>query len=287
MSSYCAWDSMDFSPPGSSVHGISQARELEWVPFPSPEDLPSPVIKLRSPALQVNSLPTELPGKPIYQLLCSHWIMSDSLWSHGLQYTRLPCPSLSSGVCSNSCPLSQWCYSTISSSVTSFSSFPQSFPASESFPMSWLITSGGQIIRASVSASALLMNIQDWFPLELTGLISLLSKGLLKVFSSITVQKQFFGSQPSLGFPVAQLIKESTCNAGDPSLIPESGRSTGEGIDYPLWYSWASLMAQLVKNLPAMWETWVWSLGWEDPLEEGMATHSSILAWRIPMDRGP
>ena len=77
----------------------------------------------------------------------------------------------------------------------------------------------------------------------------------------------------------------SACNAGDPGSVPELGRSPGKGIGYPLQYSWASLMAQLVKNPPAMWETWVRSLGWEDPLEEGMATHSSILAWRIPMDR--
>ena len=76
--------------------------------------------------------------------------------------------------------------------------------------------------------------------------------------------------------------KESTCNAGDPSLIPGSGRSAREGIGYPLQYSWASLVAQLVKNLPAMWETWVQSLGWEDPLEKRKATYSSILAWKIP-----
>ena len=76
--------------------------------------------------------------------------------------------------------------------------------------------------------------------------------------------------------------KESTCNAGDTSLIPGSGRSPGEGIGYPFQYSWASLVAQLVKNPPAMQETWVSSLGWDDPLEKGMATHSSILAWRIP-----
>ena len=76
--------------------------------------------------------------------------------------------------------------------------------------------------------------------------------------------------------------KESACNAGDPGLIPGSGRVTGEGIGYPLRYSWASLLAQLVKNPPAMWETWVQFLGWEDPLEKGKATHSSILAWRIP-----
>ena len=74
----------------------------------------------------------------------------------------------------------------------------------------------------------------------------------------------------------------STCNTEDPCLIPVSRRSAGEGIGYPLQYSWASLVAQLVKNLPAMWETWVWSLGWEDPLEKGTATHSNILAWRIP-----
>ena len=79
--------------------------------------------------------------------------------------------------------------------------------------------------------------------------------------------------------------KESACSAGDPGLIPGSGRSPREGIGYPLQYSWTSLVAQTVKNPPAMRETWVQSLGWEDPLEEGMATHSSILAWRIPMDR--
>ena len=80
--------------------------------------------------------------------------------------------------------------------------------------------------------------------------------------------------------------KESTCNVGDTGLIPWLGRSPGEGIGYPLQYSWASLVALMVKNLLGMWETWVWSLGWEDPLKEGMATHSSILAWRIRMDRG-
>ena len=86
-----------------------------------------------------------------------------------------------------------------------------------------------------------------------------------------------------MGFPHSSVGKESTCNAGDPgSSIPGSGRSPREGIGYPLQYSWASLVAQLVKNLPAMWETWVQSLGWEDPLEKGKATHSSILTQRIP-----
>ena len=81
---------------------------------------------------------------------------------------------------------------------------------------------------------------------------------------------------------LSSVAKESTCNARDPGLIPGSGRSAGEGISYPPQDSWASLVAQLVKNLPAMQETWVQSLGWEDPLEKGKATHSSILAWRIP-----
>ena len=84
------------------------------------------------------------------------------------------------------------------------------------------------------------------------------------------------------GFPHSSIGKESACNAGDPGLIPELGRSAGEGIGYPLQYSWASLVAQLVKNPPAKRETWVWSLDWEDPLEKGKATHSSILAWIIP-----
>ena len=85
---------------------------------------------------------------------------------------------------------------------------------------------------------------------------------------------------------LAQLVKNLPANAGDPGSIPESGSSPGKGIGYPLQHSWASLVAQMVKNLPIMRETWVWSLGWEDPLEEGMATHFSMLPWRIPMDRG-
>ena len=89
-----------------------------------------------------------------------------------------------------------------------------------------------------------------------------------------------------LGFPGSSAGKESACNARDPGSIPGSGRFPGEGIGYPLQYSWASLVAQMAKNLPAVWETWVQSLGWEDLLEKGLATHSSVLAWRIPMDTG-
>ena len=120
---------------------------------------------------------------------------SDSLQLHGPQGARLPCPSLSPRVYSNSCPLSQWCYPTMSSSAAPFSSCPQSFPASGSFPMSQLFPSGGQSIGAS--ASVLPVNIQGWFPLGLTGLISLLSKGLSRVLSNTTIWKhQFFGAQP-------------------------------------------------------------------------------------------
>jgi len=116
--------------------------------------------------------------------------MSDSLRPHGLQHARLPCPSPSHGACSNSWPLSRWCHPTISSSVFPFSSCLQSFPVSGFFPMSWFFSPGGQSTGASASASGLSMNIQGWFPVGLTHLISLLSKWLLRVFSSNTVWKQ-------------------------------------------------------------------------------------------------
>ena len=116
--------------------------------------------------------------------------------THGLQHVRLPCSSPTPRACSNSCPSSHWCHPTISSSVVPFSSHLQSSPASGSFPMSQFFASGGQSIGAS--ASVLPMNIQGWFPLRLTGLISLQSKGLSRVFSSTTDQKhQFFGAQLS------------------------------------------------------------------------------------------
>ena len=122
-----------------------------------------------------------------------------TLWPHGQQYIRLPCPSPAPGDCSDSCPSSQWCYPTISSSLIPLSFCLQSFPASGSFPMSQFFASGGQSIGASASASVPPMNIQDWFPLGFTGLISLQSKGDSRVFSNTTVQKhQFFVAQPSL-----------------------------------------------------------------------------------------
>ena len=130
-------------------------------------------------------------------MLFSLSVVSDSLQPHAQQHTRLPCPSPSPTAHSNSCPSSPWCHPTISSSVVPFSSCPKSFAASGSFHLrlflSQLFASGGQTIGASASASVLPVNIQGWFPLGLTGLISLLSKGHSRVFSSPTVQKhQFF-----------------------------------------------------------------------------------------------
>ena len=131
----------------------------------------------------------------------SHSVVSNSLRPHGLQHARLRCPSPTPGAYSNSCPSSQWCHPTISSSVIRFFSCLQSFPASGSFQMSQFFTSGGQSIGVSASASVLPVNIQDWFPLGLTGWISLQSKRLSRVFSNTTVQKhQFFGTQLSLWF---------------------------------------------------------------------------------------
>ena len=129
----------------------------------------------------------------------SHSVVSDSLQPHELQHARPPCPSPTPGVHPNSCPSSRWCHPAISSSVIPFSSCPQSLPASESFPMSQLFTWGGQSIGVSALASVVPKNTKDWDPLELTGWVSLQSKGLSRVFSNTTVQKhQFFGAQLSL-----------------------------------------------------------------------------------------
>ena len=162
---------------------------------------------------------------------------------------------------------------------------PSIFPSIRVFSKESVLCIRWQNIRAS--ASVLPMDIQDWFPLGWTGWISLQSKGLSRVFSNTTVQKhQFFSAQLALWsnshihtwllennmfiivcFPDSSVGKESTCHAGDPGLIPGLGRSAGEGISYLLLFSWASLVDQLVKSPPAMRETWVRFLGWEDPLK--------------------
>ena len=128
----------------------------------------------------------------------SRSVVSDSLWPHESQHARLPCPSPTFRVHSDSCPPSQWCHPAISSSVVPFSSCPQSLPVSESFPMTQLFTWGGQSTGVSALASFPPKKSQGWFPSEWTGWNSLQSKGLSRVFSNTTVQKhQFFGAQPS------------------------------------------------------------------------------------------
>ena len=167
---------MDCSPPGSSVHGISRARILEWVAISFSRA--SSQLRNLFPVSCVSGGATREASKQ--QILFSCSVVSNSLQPHGLQHTRIPCPSLSPGICSNSCPLSQWCYLTTSSSATLFFCL-QSYSASGSFPMSWLFATGGQSTGSSASASVLLMNIQGWFPLGLTDLISLQSKRLLSL----------------------------------------------------------------------------------------------------------
>ena len=165
--------------------------------------------------------------------VCS--VMSNSLQPHELQQARLPCPTTTPGACSNSCRSSKWCHPMISSYVIPFSSCLQSFPASESYLMSQFFTLAGQSIGVSGSASILPMYIQNWFPLGLTGMISLKSKELSKGFSNTTFWKyQLFAIQISLWSnshisPDSSVGKESACNAGDPDLITGLGRSVEKG----------------------------------------------------------
>ena len=152
-----------------------------------------------APACCLDAAPplTLIPSFLLIQF--SRSVTSNSLWPHGLQHARPPCPAPTPGVYSNSCLLSQWCHPTISSSVVRFSSRLQSFPASGSFPMSQFFTSSGQKYWSFTSASVLPMNIQDQFPLGWTSLISLKSEGFSRVFSNTPVQKhQFFNTQLSL-----------------------------------------------------------------------------------------
>ena len=138
-------------------------------------------------------------GNSLSQVQFSHSVVPDSLWPHGLHQARPPWPSTIPGVYSNSCPSSRWCLPTISFSVIPLSSCLHSFPASGSFQMSQFFKSGGQSTRVSASASVLPVHIQVWFPLGWTGWVSLLSKGLSRVFSNTRVQKhQFFSTQLSL-----------------------------------------------------------------------------------------
>ena len=166
----------------------------------SPGDLLNSGIEPGSPALQADSLPSVPPGKPnIYTSICCSAAQSCPTLCdpHGLQHTRPPCPSPSPEVCASLCPLHWWCHPAISSSDSLFSFCPQSSPASGTLPMSQVFTSDDP--NTGASASVLPVSIQVWFPLKLTGLSPVISKGLSRVFSSTTVQKhQFFGILPSL-----------------------------------------------------------------------------------------
>ena len=171
----------------------------------------------------------------------SHSVVSVFLWPHGLQHTRLPCPSPTSGACSNSCPLSRWCLPTISTSVVPFSSRLQSFPASGSFPMNRFFTSGGQSMGDSASAWSFQEIfrtdfLQDWPAGSLKSLLQLHSTKAsdLRCSAFLTVQL----SHPfPCGFPCGSTGKESAWNAGDLSSAPGLWRSSGEGKSYLLQYS--------------------------------------------------
>ena len=203
---------MDCSLPGFSVHGIFKVRAPEWVAFsfsrgssrPRDRTQVSRIAGRRFTLLATREA-KEREWQRMFKLLhncthlspvqISHSVMSNSLWPHELYHTRPPCPSPTPRVHLNPCSLSRWCHPTISSSIIPFSSCPQSFPASGSFPMSQLFASGGQSIGVSASTSVFPMNTQDWFPLGWTDWISLQSEGLSGVFSNTTVQKyQFFSA---------------------------------------------------------------------------------------------
>ena len=222
---------MDCSLQGSSVYGVFQARILEQVATSYLRGLYRPGMEFMSLALAGRFL-TTVPSGIQFSLVTQSCL---TLWTHGLSQARIPCPSPTPGACSNSCPSSQWCHPTISSSVVPFSSHLQSFPASGSFQMNQFFTSWPKYWTFSFSISpsneytGLISFGTDWFDQP---------KGLTRVFSKTTVQKhQFFGTQLSLSFPGGSDGKASAYNEGDPCLIPGSGRSTGEENGNLLQYS--------------------------------------------------
>ena len=200
---FCAYEHMTSAPTEVIEKTVLQTKGLscsyitwrKWHVFSRPSEKP----ELTSSDQRWGCSPWLCASlRRLSSVQFSRSVMSDSLRPHELQHARPPCPSPTLGVHPNSCPSSQWCHPSISSSVVSFSSCPQSLPASESFPMSQLFAWGGQSIGASALASVLPKNTQDWSPLEWTGWISLESKGLSRVFSNTTVQKhQFFSAQLS------------------------------------------------------------------------------------------
>ena len=191
---------LNYNAPGFLVQRILMAKILEWIVIPFSSGSPWHRDWTQVSSITCRFFTIWANREALYvefnSVQFSRSVVSGSLWVYGLQHTRLPCLSPTLRAYTNSCPLCRWCHSTISSSVGSFSSCLQSFPASGSFPMSQFFPSGGQSFGISASTSVLPMNIQDWFPLGWTGWISLLSKELSRVFSNTTVQKhQFFGAQ--------------------------------------------------------------------------------------------
>ena len=188
---------------------------------------------------------------PHLSFSCS--VVSNFLWPHGLQHTRLPCPLLSLGACSNSCPLSQWCYRTISSPVASFSSSPQPFPESGCFPMSRLFASSGQITGAPVTASVLPVNIQDWFPLGLTGWISLVS-WLEQKPGLPSSQKESLLPGRHSRWDIGFLLPFESNWSKDLSWIPSL---LAFGLDL---YHWVPSLLRPLVGLELHWLSWVSSL---------------------------
>ena len=216
--------------------GFSRQEYWRGLPCPPPGDLSNPEIQVKSSALQADSLLLSHHGSSLVIAIVQSLSCVQLFGPHWLQHTRLPCSSPYPRVCSNSCLLSQWCHSIISFSVIPFSCL-HSFPASGSFPVSWLFASGGQSIGASASASVLPMNIQGGFPLGLTGLISLQSKTLSRVFSNTTVGKD--------GFFSAQHLLVIVCIFKCKEIYSDSVLDSSLGI----WISLALLIWVLFKYL--------------------------------------
>ena len=216
-----------------------------------------------------------------HTLLFRRPVESDSLWLHGLQHARPPYPSLSPGVCPSSCSLHWWCHPAISCSDTFFSFCPPSFPESGTFAMSHLFALGDQNFGTSVSASVLPMSIQDWFPYRLTGLISLLSKGLSRVFSRTTVQR---------GINSLMLYQVSQPYVTIGKTIALSIR-TFVGRVMSLLFSTLSRFAiaflQRSNRLLTSWLQSSFEVILEPKMEKAMAPHSSTLAWKIPWTEEP
>ena len=227
---------MACSPPASCVHGILQARILEWVAISSSRGFSWPRDWIRV-SVFTSGLIYHIYDENNLSIQFSCSVVSDSLRPRDSQHARPPCPSPTPGVHSNSCPSSRWCHPAISSSVVPFSSCPQSLPATESFPMSQLLASGGQSTGVSALASVLRMNTQDWSPLEWTGWISLQSKIRTLLYNSdtwidLTELAALYrtGHHPKS----TEVSRESTCNTGDLGSVSGLGRSPGGGHGNPL-----------------------------------------------------